>query len=290
MAVNMTDAERDGLSEEELAALEDDEQETTAQADGDAAGDDPADDDEGDDEVQESEEAGDAEAESPAEAEPVTAKKAEKPAEPEAREPRERTAQRYDAPPVQNFDEQLSEINRKFEDGEITMAQKDAALLALASAKTRADLSAEFNDQSERRVYQDAVEDFFDDHPAYRTSVVRHAALDAAVRALAADEANADKTYRWFLREAHKKVAEEFGGQAAAPAPEPKTDPKREAIARRAPDLKAVPKTLGSVPAADTEDAQGGGEFSHLDNKNGMELEEAIARLTPEQQKRWANS
>jgi hypothetical protein len=60
-------------------------------------------------------------------------------------------------------------------------------------------------------------------------------------------------------------------------------------IDQAANDRKIVPKTLGGLPAA-AADSPGGGEFSHLDNLTGMELESAIARLPAEQAERYLSS
>jgi hypothetical protein len=90
---------------------------------------------------------------------------------------------------------------------------------------------------------------------------------DKYVRLLANDPDNAQRPGRWFLQEAHAIVKARFGGK---------------------PKLSSVPKTLGGIPnAQDTETREGEGEFAALDKLTGMELEHALARLTPEQQDRY---
>jgi transcription initiation factor TFIID subunit TAF12 len=44
---------------------------------------------------------------------------------------------------------------------------------------------------------------------------------------------------------------------------------------------------LGAMPAAAAPEV-GRGEFTHLDNLNGLDLERAVAALSPEQRERWA--
>jgi hypothetical protein len=41
------------------------------------------------------------------------------------------------------------------------------------------------------------------------------------------------------------------------------------------------------MPAAAAPEV-GRGEFTHLDNLNGLDLERAVAALSPEQRERWA--
>lgn len=115
--------------------------------------------------------------------------------------------------------------------------------------------------------------------------------LDAWVKRLAENPAHADKEPGWFLEQAHKKVLIEHEITAPAPAApaKPVADAKKVAKPNgRAPNLQAIPPTLGALPAATTVDAGDGGEFAHLDNLTGMAFERAIAAMTPEQRDRWA--
>lgn len=116
---------------------------------------------------------------------------------------------------------------------------------------------------------------------------------DLKVRALASDPKNADKPGDWYLREAHKQVlaeaaalAESLGYQRGDKT-RSSGDPVRDALIRRRPaDTRA--KSLSTLPAAAADSGLNGSEFSHLDRMSGDDLEAAVARMTPEQQDRWA--
>lgn len=118
---------------------------------------------------------------------------------------------------------------------------------------------------------------------------------DDWVKRLASKPEHADKPSRWFLEEAHRKVKLEYGIADATPAkaskPEKteKAEPAKPAKpVKKAPDLTKIPKTLGGLPAAAEEAADGdSGEFAHLDGLTGMALERALAKLTPEQEARY---
>lgn len=87
------------------------------------------------------------------------------------------------------------------------------------------------------------------------------AKLDTEVRRLAADEANAERLGEWFLEHAHRRVQEA---------------------------LKAA-SDASSEGDGGGQGAMANGDFSRLDTLRGLELEAALARLTPEEQERYAN-
>lgn len=110
---------------------------------------------------------------------------------------------------------------------------------------------------------------------------------DKAVRYLGNDPDNADKDASWFLREGHEMVKARFriGGQAAQPA-SAKLSKVDEALAQRRQRAGEPPRTLANLPQTGVE-AEGQGEFSHLENLSGLALEKALARMTPDQQERY---
>jgi hypothetical protein len=134
----------------------------------------------------------------------------------------------------------------------------------------------------------------------YDADPEKAAAWDGWVKHLASNPANAAKPDSWFLEQAHKKVMIEFeiapaaAPAAAKPAAQPVVAAKSENIVaktnRKAPNLEAIPPTLGALPSATSVDGGDGGEFAHLEGLAGMEYERALARLTPEQQARYAVS
>lgn len=188
----------------------------------------------------------------------------------------------YHAEPVADYENKIAALDKQFEEGEIEPAEYNKSRDSMVRAQIKAEISAEQNAQIEAQLWQREIADFMDDHKEYQTSKLRHAALDVAVKDLAANEANNDKPGRWFLREAHKLVQAEFGGQQKA---EGKNEGDKQEGKPRKPDLSVVPKTLGSVPSADKGDAAG--EFDHLEKLNDIDLERALARMSPEQNSRY---
>ncbi len=191
---------------------------------------------------------------------------------------------RYEAPPVDGYEAKLQSLDEKFEAGEIALREYNAQRDELRAAQLKAEIAAESAAQEAEQRWKWEIDRFMDDHDQYKKDPILHAALDAAVKNLAADEANTDKTGRWFLREAHKEVSKRFGGEEQGDKPAEKTAEK-QSQPRGKPDLKAVPRTLGQVPAAESNDT--GGEFASLDRLDGADFEKAFARMTPDQQERY---
>lgn len=111
---------------------------------------------------------------------------------------------------------------------------------------------------------------------------------DKAVRYLGADPENADKDAAWFLKEAHEMVKARFklGRPPEVPTAQSRMSKVDEALAARRTRAGQPPRSLSQLPQAGIE-AEGQSEFSHLDGLNGLALEQAVARMTPEQQARW---
>lgn len=219
-----------------------------------------------------------------------------------------------------------AEVMQQLVDGEIdreAFAAESKAIskerMQLATAHTKAQIAAEQNEQASQQRWQwevqrylrDSAREGFEMRPdvtakaleaakdnpealaAARAAHVRAlgmaAALDAEVKRLASDPANENREGEWFLEQAGRAVRQAFGGgKPASGKPDGKADGKPTPPNRR-PDLSVVPTTLAHVPAASGEDVSGG-EFAHLDSLTGMELERAIAKLTPEQQRKWAEA
>lgn len=193
---------------------------------------------------------------------------------------------KYHAPAVEDYSAKLTALDESFQAGDVELRDYNAQRDALVRQQLKAEISAEQNAQVEEQLWEREISDFMDVHKEYGASKYRHAALDIAVKDLAADEANADKPGRWFLREAHKIVEREFG--ATAPAKEEvNNDAKLSVKNDRKPDLSLVPKTLAHLPAAELPDTGSVDEFAHIDRMTGIELENAVARLSPAERERY---
>lgn len=277
--MSYTDEELEGLSEEEREALESEEQdeEETAILREIADGQDDEEAVEGKGEV----EAGDKET-----------------AEVVAEEPEEAVTEQndfqpqYQVAPVEGYDAKMAEfaevkkaLRTQLNDGSISLDEyderKDAILdqeRDLREHQFKSQIASEQNQQAALQRWQWEQERFFaDEKNALYKDRYLLVAFDAAVKDLAADENNANKSAQFFLQEADRIVRERFN---AKDAKEQSPRPSRK------PDLTLIPKTLGQLPSAELPET-GGDEFAHLDKLDGIALERALSKLSSEQQVRY---
>lgn len=124
----------------------------------------------------------------------------------------------------------------------------------------------------------------------YKTDAVAQRQFDIALNMAAADPANEKLSAAQLFAQAHKAVLS-LRGKVPAPAPAPAASSAptpAPAPVSRAVDKSQMPPTLSRVPPA-ADPSIAGDEFAHLGSLDGVELEKAFARMTPEQQERYLN-
>lgn len=213
----------------------------------------------------------------------------------------------YTAALPADFDERVAALETKeaaaytrFEDGELDAKGLQAELRALSreqaeidKLRTKAEIASEMTQQSAEAQWLAAVDSFkreaLKEGINYDKDEARAGDLDLFVKTLAQNPAHGDKSMQWFLTEAHKRVKALHGGAtpAAAAAPVTPVDPKKAAVAARKADPSAAPVTLAQVPGSDGP-GDVGSEFADMDRLEGLALEDAIKRMTPDQRERYA--
>lgn len=221
---------------------------------------------------------------------------------------------RYKVDLPEDFDDQVKAINdeklvlqQKFQDGDLDAAayQNEIDWLnekrdKLNDLRTRANMAEEMNRQAVQQEWDLSVQRFASkvaktEGIDYAKDEAKWRDLDTFIKVLAADPANADKNYTWFLTEAHRRVKVLHGVAVAKDAPRDDNDtgkpaaaqkPKANEKPKRPAPVGEVPKNLSQTPGADGP-GDVNGEFSDLDGLEGMELEDAIAKMTPTQRERW---
>jgi len=212
----------------------------------------------------------------------------------------------YDAALPEDFNDRVTaletreaEIERQFEEGEIEAKEYRTALkevsnerVQLERMRDRAEIYADLNAQNAKAEWNRTVTNFVKSVKVegidYSKDADKAGDLDTFVKRLAENPANADKSGEWFLREAHKRVKALHGiADTAVPAKElTKEDKIKQAKEQRKPPIEAAPKTLAQVPGGDGP-GDLGSEFANLDGLGGLELEDAIAKMSPSQRERY---
>lgn len=219
----------------------------------------------------------------------------------------------YQAQAPDNLDQQLKDVmaerraaRKAYEEGDLTEEAYDAKLDELDqrrdtinSIRIKAQVSAEMTQQQLQQSYKATVSTFMKDmakaginyQDPKNAEIVKY--LDSRVRALASAETEeSPEVWRRVLDEAHELTAKRFGLQTKKAAEEPakdagdKTKKATTESKDRKPDLAGMPPTIGRGPGAANEGAVDA-EFSHLEGLSGIELEKAVAKLTPEQLNRY---
>ena len=289
----MTQEALDLLTPEERAAVEDNEYspEELAAMKG-IAGDGDEDEDEDDETVAAAEETTTPATEKKSEPEVVIPATEEEP-------PAAEFKPRYKAELPADFADQVSALNNdmaalanQLRAGEIEFDEynaKQGELLAkrdeLNAVKLKADIAADMGAQTVEQEWAYTVDRFIKAESKagginYATDKDKQNDLDLFVKALAANESNANKSMEWFLTEAHKRVKAMHGlGEVE----------KKEEKPNRTTPVKTIPKTLAQVPGGDGP-GDVSDEFANLDGLEGLALEDALAKMSPAQRERYAQA
>lgn len=274
--IDVTDDERGLLSDEEIAALDDETEE-------------PEEEQEAGSEEETEEETKQASAEDEKAGEEPEQEPEKEPEKAQARDP-EILATKYEPEQIADIDARLTELDSKHDEGEISESEWRAQTRALTIQKTKMEMAAEFNRQTDEQNWQFCQKLFFDDHPGYakEKNPALYGALCAEMEVLASDQEVQGKSYLWYLREAKSRVDKAFNlNQPEMPQPAPPQDKGKaqKAMAEKAQPKPPTPKTLGDVPAdAPTSEI---GAFDKLDTMDGMEAERAFAGLSSEDQEKY---
>jgi hypothetical protein len=195
----------------------------------------------------------------------------------------------------------IEELDKQLEDGDIDYAahaklnrELTAQLSELRAMQREAEFVAGNNEMIAEQHWQWEVDRFIDEHSEFKNAV-HQGALRGALEDLYQVEENIGKPYRWFLREAAGQVRSAFGLDAPA-IPANKGNDAQEADRQDAIDAQKKdkpqdppPQTLGGVPEASAEPVARD-EFSAIDRLEGMDLEAALAKMAPAQVDKYLNS
>jgi hypothetical protein len=193
----------------------------------------------------------------------------------------------FQAQPVEDYDGKLAaldaqkrELRTQYQDGDLDLDDYedkrdaiDSEILTLREANLKASLAAEQAQQVQAQRWQWEVSRFLDENPYIKENRGAFLAVDAIIIDLKKTPEHAGKPDRWYLEEA-KRMYHDAPRGAADSKPSGKTT-------RRSP-----PPSLGDMPAAELSETSGS-EWAHLDRLGGLELEAALAKLSPAEQDRY---
>jgi hypothetical protein len=290
----LTPEEREAMGESEYSETDRDVMQRIA---GEESDDDDGDDDEGDDDEIEGDEAPGTDAATVGDApaaddrQPVEGQDGGVAAE-------DRGPARYEVAGPEDLEAQLSglkerdaQLRERFKSGEIDIDERDAGLAELAAdreklliEKAAAETLARINEQNQRNAALDYERRFVErvkadgvDYGAEKNVRLFNTMLSEL------SEEHADKGRDWLWTEAHKAVLRARG---IASSPVQQRDAIAEARAKRKPPVEAAPATLAQVPGSDGP-GDVSDEFADIMALEGLEFEQAIARMSPTQREKF---
>ncbi|QMV32510.1 hypothetical protein KMC50_gp22 [Ralstonia phage Claudette] len=177
-----------------------------------------------------------------------------------------------------------ADLRKQYDDGDITFDELESARdeitkeeKAIERAQLKAEMAAEMQQQQTINDWNRDVNSFLDANPEYRASDVRYQALDMMVRKIGGAPEAAKMTGPQVLAKAHEELQKAFG--VAAPAKKDEGNGKGE---KKPPPKVDVPPTLGKLPAAENNDTQGG-KYAALDRlleTDPLAHEDALAKMS----------
>ena len=177
---------------------------------------------------------------------------------------------------VKAIREQKRELAKKFDEGEISVAEYQDSLddlndkqADLREAKFKASLAQEAQQNQAADDWGTTVQKFLQSHPETSSSDFRLRAFDMAVRMVTGDDANKDMSNLEQLEKAYASFAKEFGIAAT----ENKTPAKQE--------KRTVPN-IGNLPQSDISETDNG-RFAALDRlieTDPIKFEETLAKMS----------
>lgn len=273
-----TEEELAGLTDEERAMLEDEEDEST-DGDGESDGEDQDDGEGGGAEAAgaagaEADPAGNGGEGTEAEDEPVEAPAAHAPIL--VAEAPEQAQER-----LQAISSEKADLRKKYDEGELTFDEYESKVetldeerLEIRLSLKEAETAAKIEQQRQINEREAQINGFLSEHNIKRDFAdLRFAALDTAVKVVASKEENADLGVREILQKAMDLCIEQ-GVIAAKAKPEaaPAAKPRKPI---------AAPPTLAHVPAADMTGTDEGNRFAYLDRLDPVAREAAVSKLSP---------
>jgi len=205
----------------------------------------------------------------------------------------------YVAHPVENYAERMGVLSQQqrdlakgYEDGDFDLAEYQTRLRALTEQEwalreqqLKASLAQEQRAQQMAQRWQWEQERFFGQaaNKAYREDPVIGPAFAAAVQLLASDAKNDQRPMAWFLEEADRLTRARFRVSDEAAAAKGAGGHGQAGVngkerTRAGGNGARVPPSLGGLPAASLPET-GADEFSRLDRLEGLELERALSKL-----------
>ncbi len=186
---------------------------------------------------------------------------------------------RDDGQVLPGYQPRFVELDEKYESGDLPLSEYNEQRDALKAAMN--------NEKADAQLWQAECETFWRHNKDWRPGTPLFDMLNGEIMRLAQNEQAQGLSGIEIIYAAHKRVSEAVAALQPNGGAKPKEPAGNPAGKRPAsPKPSAAAHALGTIPPAAPADV-GQGEFAHLDNLEGLELEAAVAAMTPAQRDRW---
>jgi hypothetical protein len=206
---------------------------------------------------------------------------------------------------INQVDAEIDALEAKLDEGELQLSEfmRESRRLnnerqELVADRREQEILQNTNTALYETDWNTSVGNFMADNEQFQNPIMM-GALEAALKELYANPDNVGSSHFWYLETARRAVMDQVTpSQATAENPpdnqESPQQQRRQQIASQqgqraqqaAKDRQQVPQNLANVPAS--EDNPGDDdEFSHLDRLEGVELEQALAKMSDAQVDRY---
>jgi len=185
----------------------------------------------------------------------------------------------------------FDEAKKKFEDGDIDYAELDEAKDAYNQAKWKKEYSEESNASMREARWKWEQENFLDANKDFKDNDTLHVAFVAAVNNLIASDEGKAMSDREVLEAAKKKVHKDLGVLKPSGDDGTKEKERQNAIRKakeKMSDKTNIPQDIGGLPEAEENSDEK--EFAYLDRLDGERLQAAVDRMTPAQLARYEDA
>lgn len=191
-------------------------------------------------------------------------------------------------PPL-SIDDEIKALDKKLDEGEIDFDTYKKSLRAIERKGIRDEVAREYARQKADETWQNEQKQFFKENDYLKENQIVLGAFATEVNKRLADKAWASKSGTEILAAAKEAIDSAFKiGQTKEEAPV-KDDKGKQAVkaAKQASSKKDAPQTLKSVPAAESNDDN---KYAYIEKLSGQAYEAAVAKLTDAQMEEYLNS
>lgn len=196
-----------------------------------------------------------------------------------------------------SYEQKIKDLDQRLDDGKIDFDEYKKELRELEHSRTHEIIRQEIQRSKAEETWQAEQRAFFAANESLspgKANPIVYNAFAGEVARLASDKAWTSRSGADLLAEAKKNVEAAFGLKSENKDPEPPPKKKEKTDGQKAVDIAKKAnanqdglKTLKDVPAGDKNTDN---PFDYLDSLEGAEFESAIAKLSPAEMKAYENS